>query len=160
MGVILCTVGDTQYRGDIMMHVGDIMSTVVDIIFCDLSTVVDIMMHVGRYHEYRGGVQYRGSTQITKHSPHSTEHPQGTHDISHVHHDIPHGTKYPQNTHDIPHGTEHLGTEHTLYRVINRVIMSLFGIRRFSAVVFPIVFRSRFFRYFVSVVIKSKILLS
>ena len=32
-GVILSTVGDVQYRGDIMMHVGG-------------------------YHEYRGGVQY------------------------------------------------------------------------------------------------------
>ena len=28
MGVILSTVGDTQYRGGIMMHMGDIMSTV------------------------------------------------------------------------------------------------------------------------------------
>ena len=27
-GVILSTVGDVQYHGDIMMHVGDIMSTV------------------------------------------------------------------------------------------------------------------------------------
>ena len=31
----MSTVGDVQYRGDIMMHVGG-------------------------YHEYRGGVQYRG----------------------------------------------------------------------------------------------------
>ena len=37
VGVILSTVGGVQYRGDIMMHVGDIMST------------------VGGYHEYRGG---------------------------------------------------------------------------------------------------------
>ena len=27
VGVILSTVEDTQYHGDIMMHVGDIMST-------------------------------------------------------------------------------------------------------------------------------------
>ena len=27
IGVILCTVGDTQYRGDIKINVGDIMST-------------------------------------------------------------------------------------------------------------------------------------
>ena len=35
VGVILSTMGDTQYRGEIMIH-------------------------VGRYHEYLGGVQYRG----------------------------------------------------------------------------------------------------
>ena len=35
VGVILSTVGDTQYHGDIMMHVGG-------------------------YHEYCGGVQYHG----------------------------------------------------------------------------------------------------
>ena len=34
---------------------GNILSTVG--VF---STVGDIMMHVGGYHEYRGGVQYRG----------------------------------------------------------------------------------------------------
>ena len=34
-----------------MMHVEDILSTVGDI----LSTVGDTMMHLGRYHEYRGG---------------------------------------------------------------------------------------------------------
>ena len=49
-----------------MMHVDDIMSTVGcsvprgDIIFCNLSTVGDTMIHVRTYHEYRGG------TQITK----------------------------------------------------------------------------------------------
>ena len=79
--------------GDIMMHVGDILSTVggctvpwgmystvgdiminVEVI---LSTVGDIMMHMGGYHEYHGGyhpltvegVQYGGSTQITKAPP-------------------------------------------------------------------------------------------
>ena len=41
-------------------------STVGDIVFCNLSTVGDIMIHVGGYHEYRGGVQCRGGTQITK----------------------------------------------------------------------------------------------
>ena len=38
-----------------MSTVGVILSTVRM-----FSTVGDIMMHVGGYHEYRGGVQYRG----------------------------------------------------------------------------------------------------
>ena len=42
----------------------------------------------GGYHEYRGGVQYHGDTQITKDFPH------GTHDIPHVHHDIPPGPEH------------------------------------------------------------------
>ena len=47
----------------------------------------DIMTHVGGYHEYRGGVQYRGGTQITKDN-------------------IPNGNEYHHRTHDIPHGTQ------------------------------------------------------
>ena len=39
VGVILSTMGDTQYHGGTMMHVGDIMSTVGDTILCNLSTV-------------------------------------------------------------------------------------------------------------------------
>ena len=52
-----------------MMHVGDIISTVEDTILCHLSTVEDIMIHVGVF-----------STQITKDfsprycNPHSTAH--------------------------------------------------------------------------------------
>ena len=52
VGGILSTMGDTQYRGNIMMHVGDIMSTagmfstVEDTTLCHLSTVGDIMIHV------------------------------------------------------------------------------------------------------------------
>ena len=58
------------------------------------------MIHVEGYHEYRGGVQYRGGTQITKdYSPYSTAYPRGTHDIPHIYHDIPHGTQ------DVLHGT-------------------------------------------------------
>ena len=53
-------------------------------------------------------------------SPHGTEHPHGTHDISHMHQisptvlNIPYGTQdIPHGTHDIPHGTEHPhGTAH------------------------------------------------
>ena len=54
------------------------------------------MIHVGGYHEYCGGVQYRRGTQITKDlSPLDTEHPHGTYDIPCVHHDSPHSTEYP-----------------------------------------------------------------
>ena len=90
-------------------------------------------MHVGGYHEYRGGVQYHGGIFCYLNtptvliisiymyhdippwysnckgwlvSPHGTEHSHGTQDIPHSTHDIPH------MHHDIPHGTEH-----TLYRV-------------------------------------------
>ena len=39
------------------------------------STVGDITINVGRYHEYCEGVQYHGDTRITKDlSPHGTEH--------------------------------------------------------------------------------------
>ena len=52
--------GYSVLSGDIMMHVGDIMSTMGvfstmgDAIFCNLSTMGDIMMHVEGYHKYRG----------------------------------------------------------------------------------------------------------
>ena len=51
--------GDTQYYGGIMMNVEDIMSTVGvqyrgGTILCNLSTVGDIMIHVGEYNGYRG----------------------------------------------------------------------------------------------------------
>ena len=67
-----------------------------------LSTVGDVQYH-GGYHDARGGyLEYRDGcsvpwgTQITKYfSPHGTEHPHGTHDIPHMHHDIPHGTEHP-----------------------------------------------------------------
>ena len=71
------------------MHVGDILSTVGMI-----STVGDITINVGEHHEYRGGRSVLWGTQITKGFPHVTEHPHGTHDILHVHHDILHGTEY------------------------------------------------------------------
>ena len=75
--------GGVQYRGDIMINVRDILSTVG--VF---STMGDIMMHVGEYHEYRGG----GESFVIL-APHGTEHPHGTHDIPHMYHDIPHGTQ-------------------------------------------------------------------
>ena len=51
MGVILSTVGHTQYHGG----------------YHDAR---------GGYHEYNGGVQYHAGTQITKDLfPHGTEHP-------------------------------------------------------------------------------------
>ena len=82
--------------GDIMINMGDILSTVG--VF---STVGDIMMHVGGYHEYRErcsvpwgisrvpwGCSVLWGTQITKDFPPTVL-----------------NTLY--GTHDIPHGTEH-----------------------------------------------------
>ena len=67
-----------------------------DTILCNLSTMGDIMIHVGDIMSTVGGVQYRGVTQITEDLfPHGTEHPYGTHDIPQVHYDIPHSTEYP-----------------------------------------------------------------
>ena len=91
VGVILSTVGDTQYRGDIMMHVGDIMSMVVS-------------------------VQYHGGECFVIRVLHGTEHPHSTHDIPHMYHDIPmvlkfqrmvspHSTEHPHGTHDTPHAS-------------------------------------------------------
>ena len=40
------------------------------------------MMHVGEYHEYRGGVQYCGGYNLLLFEYlHATEHLHGTHDI-------------------------------------------------------------------------------
>ena len=62
VGVILSTVRDIMmYMGDIKSTVG-VFSTVGDIIFCNLSTVGDIMSTMA-------AVQYRGGTQITKDFP-------------------------------------------------------------------------------------------
>ena len=66
----------------------------------------------------------KGYHGVTKDfSPHTTEHPHGTHDISHIYHDISHDTEHPHSTHDIPkgsehpHSTEHPMVLHTHYRV-------------------------------------------
>ena len=108
-GVILSAVGILSTVGVITMH-GDIMSAVGDTILCNLSTMGDIMIHVRGYHEYHGG---------------GNEHPYGTHDILHVHHEpptvlsIPHSTyDNPQGTHDIPTVIFPHSTAHTLYRVL------------------------------------------
>ena len=75
MGDILSAMRDVQYRGGYHDTCGDIIST------------------VGGYHlllfEYL----------------HGTEHPHGTLNILHMHHDIPHGTQITKD--DIPHSTEH-----------------------------------------------------
>ena len=49
------------------------------------------MIHVGGYHEYRGGCSVPWGTQITKDftPPTVLNTLHGTHDIPHVHHDIP-----------------------------------------------------------------------
>ena len=49
-GDILSTVGVFSTVGDIMNTMGVILSTVGDAQYCG-----DIMMHVGGYHQYRGG---------------------------------------------------------------------------------------------------------
>ena len=83
--------GDVQYRGvfstlgvDIMMHVGDILSTVRDIMMDVgdilntvgdiMSTVGDIMMHVGDIISTVGDVQYRGGILLFEY-PHDTDTP-------------------------------------------------------------------------------------
>ena len=70
-----------------MMHMGDIMST-----------VEGVQYHGGNLllFEYPMVLNTPHSTQISKDGiPHGTEHPHGTHDIPHMHHDIPHGTEHP-----------------------------------------------------------------
>ena len=72
MGDILSTVGVFSTVGDIMINMGDIMNTVGvfsmvgDIIFCNLSTMGDIMIHVGGYHGYHEGCSVLWGTQIAK----------------------------------------------------------------------------------------------
>ena len=56
--------------------VGDILSTMGE-----TQTYHDAL---GGYHEYRGGVQYCGRKNLLL-----FEHPQGTHDIPLMYHDIP-----------------------------------------------------------------------
>ena len=73
-GDILSAVGDFQYRGDIIINVEDILSTVGvfstvgDTILCNLSTVGDIMIHVGDIMSTVGCSVLWG-TQITKDFP-------------------------------------------------------------------------------------------
>ena len=67
-----------------------------------MSTVPGILSTVGGYLEYRGGVQYSGEKIFCYLS---TEHPHGTHDIPHMHHDTFHSTQITKD--GIPHGTEH-----------------------------------------------------
>ena len=89
VGVILSTVGDVQYRGDIKMHVGG-------------------------YHEYRGRCSVPWGTQITKDFPPTVLTPSTVLMISPTCIMIsPHGTQIskdgiptvlntPHGTHDIP----------------------------------------------------------
>ena len=81
-------------------YVGVILST-VEI----LSTIRDIMMHAGGYHEYHRGCSVPwGRNSLLFEYYHDTEHPHGTHDIPHMYHDIPHITQITKD--GIPHGTE------------------------------------------------------
>ena len=95
LGDILSTVGD------IMINMRDILSTLRgvqyrgDIILCNLSTV-------GGYHDTCGDIMSTvgvfstvGALKQQRIFPHSTEHPPGYSWYPHVDHDIPHGTEYP-----------------------------------------------------------------
>ena len=55
VGDILSTVEGVQYRGDIVSTVGVILSTVGDVQYCG-----DIMMHMGDIMSTVEGVQYHG----------------------------------------------------------------------------------------------------
>ena len=77
VGDILSTVGVFSTVGDIMSTGGVILSTVGM-----FSTVGDIMMHVGGYHEYRGGCSVLwGGSQLLFEYPTVLNTPHGTHDI-------------------------------------------------------------------------------
>ena len=66
MGDISSTVGDILSTKGENLSTVVVFSTVGDIIFFYLSTMGDIMIHVGVYYECRGSVQHRGDTLITK----------------------------------------------------------------------------------------------
>ena len=97
-GAILSTVGDNQYHGGYLDASGgyhEYRGSVQyhgDIIFCNFSTVGNIMIHVGDIMSTVGGEERSVplGTQITKDCiPHGTEHPHVTHDIPHLHYGIP-----------------------------------------------------------------------
>ena len=70
-----------------------------------MSTVGVTWSTVGGYHDARGGVQYRGGTQITKDFFSTVLNTPGTHDIpTCIMISIPHGTQ------DNPHGTQDIPT--------------------------------------------------
>ena len=100
--------GDTQYLGGYLEYCGGEGCSVL------WGYHPLYIEYCGGHHEYRGGAQYRGGTQITKDFlptvlmispmcimiPHGTEYPHSTKDNPHGTHDIPHGTEH--GTHDIP----------------------------------------------------------
>ena len=89
VGDILSTVG-VQYRGDIMSAVGVI-----------LSIMGDVMIHVGDIMSTVQGVEYRGVTQITKDvSLVVLNTPTVLMISSHVHHDTPMVLCIPHSTQD------------------------------------------------------------
>ena len=74
------------------------------------------MMHVGAYHEYRGGVQYRGGKSLLLFEyPTVLNTPTVLMISPHMHHDIPHGTQISKD--GIPHGTEHPHGTHDIPHV-------------------------------------------
>ena len=120
--------GDTQYlggyhdaRGGYHEYRGGCSVPLGDTILCNLSTMGDIMMHVGDIMSTVGSVQYHGGTQIRKDFfPHGTEHPKvlmmkitlTVLMISPTVLNTPRYSRYPHIYHDIPtvlsipHGTQ------------------------------------------------------
>ena len=85
MGVILSTVGDVQYRGDIMIHVGDIMSTMEGVQYCGGKSLL--------LFEYPMVLNTPKVLMISPHMhhdiPHSTQISKELMISLHMHHDIP-----------------------------------------------------------------------
>ena len=72
--------GYLEHRGGYSVPWGDIMSTVG--VFSTVAGYHPLKFEYrGGYHEYCGGCSVPWGTQITKDSPHGTEHLPGTHDI-------------------------------------------------------------------------------
>ena len=83
--------GNHEYRG--------VFNTMEDTILCNLSTMGDIMIHVGDIIGTVEGFSTVGYSNNKRFFPH------GTHDVPHMHHDIPHSTEYLRGTQDNPHVT-------------------------------------------------------
>ena len=92
---------------DIMMHVGDIMSTVGEecfVIWIPHGTEYSTVLMISQTCIMISPTVLKLKRMV---SPHSTDHPHSTHNVLHVHHDIPHGTRRkslfsPDGTQDTP----------------------------------------------------------
>ena len=112
MGVILSTVGDTQYCGDLMSTMGYSVPWGKNLLLFEYPTVLNT--HTVLMISPTCVMISPTVLKFQRMDPHGTEHPHGTHDIptcimiSPMVLSIPHSTQdNPHGTHDIPHGTEH-----------------------------------------------------